>query len=413
METQLASQLEQDLESAVDSNARSDSQALETQSQPPVTRKRKREVDGFVTPTNKERRRSSRFSFHKDDPIFDDPEALISSRSGRSKKQLLSTTDDQALASPVEPNPKKRRRQLKGDITEVEELHSANAEQQMAPSPAKGSSKKRRQSKGTPKTTKEAKSTNNQKDIGEGQTTSQNTELSSQQQKPSESSDARPTGEGQASHQSSAISSSQKRRSSRLSSQAAPVSTDELSAPTKPTSSRSRKQNAREQELLPAADAAGDTRTPSQDDQLGDKKASTEQPMEKPTALSLSQPRGQSTPRSEDILMQDADAVIDATLVLAIEAEKQTEKQTNTPMDELSEGTKKQSSKQIGSLISQTTNLPEEQATPNNLGIIASLQKILDDAKSATLDRSALKQIDDLLFDIRVEAHEALRRNTG
>ncbi|KAL5362068.1 Rap1-interacting factor 1 N terminal-domain-containing protein [Aspergillus floccosus] len=409
METQLASQLEQDLESAVDSNARSDSQALETQSQPPVTRKRKREVDEFVTPTNKERRRSSRFSFHKDEPIFDDPEALISSRSGRSKKQLPATTDDQALASPVESNPKKRRRRSKSDIAEVEELNPANPDQQMAPSPAKGSSKKRRQSKGTPKVIKGAKSMSNDKGNVEGQATSQNTDLSSQQQMFSESSDARPTGEGQTSSLSSAISSSQKRRSSRLSSHAAPVPMEELPASTKPSSSNSRKQNVREQDPLPATDAVENTRTQSQDDQLGDKEASTEQPMEEPTAPPMSQPKGQATLQTEDFPMQDADTVVDTPPVAAIE----TEKQTSTRMDELSEGTEKKSSKQIGSRTIQTTNLPEEQATPNNPGIIASLQKILDDARSATLDRGALKKIDDLLFDIRVEAHEALRRNTG
>lgn len=111
--------------------------------------------------------------------------------------------------------------------------------------------------------------------------------------------------------------------------------------------------------------------------------------------------------------MPDADTNVGTTPVAAIETVKQTDRQTNTRLDELSERTKKSSRKQSVSRATQATESPKEQEPPNNPGIIASLQKILDDAKSATLDRSALKQIDDLLFDIRVEAHEALRRNTG
>lgn len=46
-------------------------------------------------------------------------------------------------------------------------------------------------------------------------------------------------------------------------------------------------------------------------------------------------------------------------------------------------------------------------------GVISSLRRVLDDVKSTTLNLSALKEIDDLLFDIRVEMHEALRRHAG
>ena len=43
-------------------------------------------------------------------------------------------------------------------------------------------------------------------------------------------------------------------------------------------------------------------------------------------------------------------------------------------------------------------------------GIVDSLRKILDDMKMTSLSRDALRQVDDMLFDIRVEAHEALKR---
>lgn len=134
---------------------------------------------------------------------------------------------------------------------------------------------------------------------------------------------------------------------------------------------------------------------------------------QKNVEIPSSQSGGQDISQTEDVPMPDADTNVGTTPVAAIETVKQTDRQTNTRLDELSERTKKSSRKQSVSRATQATESPKEQEPPNNPGIIASLQKILDDAKSATLDRSALKQIDDLLFDIRVEAHEALRRNTG
>ncbi|KAL4796756.1 Rap1-interacting factor 1 N terminal-domain-containing protein [Aspergillus venezuelensis] len=43
--------------------------------------------------------------------------------------------------------------------------------------------------------------------------------------------------------------------------------------------------------------------------------------------------------------------------------------------------------------------------------ISTSLRSLIDQVRSASLDRNALKEIDDLLFDLRFEMHEALRRH--
>ncbi|KAL4885523.1 Rap1-interacting factor 1 N terminal-domain-containing protein [Aspergillus karnatakaensis] len=46
-----------------------------------------------------------------------------------------------------------------------------------------------------------------------------------------------------------------------------------------------------------------------------------------------------------------------------------------------------------------------------DVGITTSLRNLLDQVKLASLDRDTVKEMDDLLFDLRVEMHEALRRH--
>ncbi|KAL4893867.1 Rap1-interacting factor 1 N terminal-domain-containing protein [Aspergillus ambiguus] len=419
METQLASQLEQDLESAVDSTTKSDSQkASESQSQPRVTRKRKREVEGFVTPTNKERRRSSRFSYGQEEPVFDDPETIITSRGSRSKKKALAAVDEQAVAvaSPLESNPKKRRRQSKGDISEVE-VESINTEQQVDRSPSE-SSKKRHQSKGSSTDSKQSKPTTTEKETGQVQNGSQTPDAFSQKQKSPKLNNTQSNSETQTSTESSTLSSSH-RRSSRLSGHVAAVSTEEVPPP-KTSSSRSRKRNAKGKSAgpdspaveKPISDLRGTSTQSSTDNRNGDQRTSVEQAMERSMDSGAS-PSENLTQVSqiEDTPMQDADSVPNTALVVgaAVEnevgqLEEQPEVQGKEHMDVPSDRAKRKADKQITSRTTQTASNP---------GIIATLQKVLDDAKSTSLNRSTLKQIDDLLFDIRVEAHEALRRNTG
>ncbi|KAJ5632498.1 hypothetical protein N7490_008837 [Penicillium lividum] len=59
----------------------------------------------------------------------------------------------------------------------------------------------------------------------------------------------------------------------------------------------------------------------------------------------------------------------------------------------------------------QTDPIPTPRSTPNESGITNSLKNILDDMKQANLSLDALREVDNLLFNIRVEAHDASRRH--
>lgn len=62
----------------------------------------------------------------------------------------------------------------------------------------------------------------------------------------------------------------------------------------------------------------------------------------------------------------------------------------------------------------QPTEAPTEKDTDaSQSGIIRSFEQSLNDLKSTTLDENSLRYLDELLFKIRVEAHDAFRRHTG
>ncbi|KAJ5108025.1 hypothetical protein N7456_004700 [Penicillium angulare] len=58
----------------------------------------------------------------------------------------------------------------------------------------------------------------------------------------------------------------------------------------------------------------------------------------------------------------------------------------------------------------QTESIPTSKPDTSDTTITASLKKLLNDMKQTTLSSDALREIDDLLFNIRVEAHDASRR---
>lgn len=71
-------------------------------------------------------------------------------------------------------------------------------------------------------------------------------------------------------------------------------------------------------------------------------------------------------------------------------------------------------------VLEQVTTTAEVQTDPippnpepdtSETGITNSLKKLLDDMRLATLGPQALREVDDLLFNIRVEAHDASRRH--
>ncbi|THC95152.1 hypothetical protein EYZ11_005355 [Aspergillus tanneri] len=328
METQIASQLEQDLELAVDLDEPGE-QPAEPSSQPPMTRKRKRETHetAVSTPSNYERRRSSRLSSTKDNIINDVEEARTETCS---KKLTASNPTENNRSSPAESVPQKRRRHSKGAADEGE-VRFAVREQCY--------------------TNRTAKATD------------------------------------------PLDASSQKRRSTRLSGHVASV--EETPVSNSPRSSRSRRQSTKQKEPTPKASQMKSVASEARTDPTAKTKLQDEVPVnveinkvsetcESQTNAQTSEPASPSKEQlptdSIDIQMSDAaGALIKKDPKIKITG-----------------------SRSVGANSSNT-----------DADIIPSLHQILDNVKSSTLDRRALKQIDDLLFDIRVEMHEALRRHTG
>jgi hypothetical protein len=82
-------------------------------------------------------------------------------------------------------------------------------------------------------------------------------------------------------------------------------------------------------------------------------------------------------------------------------------------IDVISEETPAISSQPITSVFTaevQTKPSPIPDTGNAETGLTSSLQKVLDEMKTATLGPEALRQVDDLLFNIRVAAHDASRR---
>jgi hypothetical protein len=54
---------------------------------------------------------------------------------------------------------------------------------------------------------------------------------------------------------------------------------------------------------------------------------------------------------------------------------------------------------------------PTTEPSQTGSSILGSLRKVLSGIKNVTFGRNVLREIDDVMFDIRVEAHEAARRS--
>lgn len=61
----------------------------------------------------------------------------------------------------------------------------------------------------------------------------------------------------------------------------------------------------------------------------------------------------------------------------------------------------------------ETKSPPDTEANSSETGIARSLKKLLDNMKLATLSPNSLREVDDLLFNIRVEAHDASKRHNN
>ena len=407
MDTQLASQLEQDLEGAADGAGHQKNDApAEPSEHIPMTRKRKREVSEAATPTNrnsnKELRRSSRRASGK---VPTDNDTGNNDGLTQSTTSQYSTTATEDAATPAESAPKKQRREPPSGADDNMEIESAAQEHGL--------------------------SAGSNLDAG-------------------------------------LLDASQKRRSSRLSGQAAPEIPEETPPPKRSKSPRSRNRNRRRNERrrksasLEAAARAnaareGSSERPKSGESSQGTHGSTQESPAKPPAPQ--QPAREPSPvKTTDTQLP---APVDTIEETQLEGAQPSTEGTSTPLlpepesERPAENASPQPQREEHSALQTDPKLPTEEAptpapeptedtnmadaepneptedadqpiqllpqdTPTEqsppppnatTNLFTPLRRVLADMKTSSLDRSALKEMDDLLFDIRVEMHEAARRH--
>ncbi|KAF4262357.1 hypothetical protein KXW98_001323 [Aspergillus fumigatus] len=364
METQVASQLEQDLESAGNMNEEPKSKAPSEPPKQQTTRKRKRgvkEADAGETSSTRERRRSSRLSSTKTPSAVEVQESM----STRASRSMTTPSSQNLKSSPAESVAKRRKCQFKGE----EGASTAVISEALEPAKEQDTSQEH------------IASSHDRVEV------SGNTEISPQ-----------------------------KRRSSRLGGHPAPAIADE--GPSRRQSSRtarSRKQ-AKNKELLSESFSLKKLEADAPDSVM--ETPAAEIPNQNLTCireLTLeTSVHGSNLPKTitPDASVQPSNSSSGDTEMVEAEPAAEPEPtddhaQVNAAQTDADGNNHAPEDKIMISHSAQTGTLVGQE------GVISSLRRVLDDVKSTTLNLSALKEIDDLLFDIRVEMHEALRRHAG
>jgi hypothetical protein len=410
METQIASQLEQDLESA-GKNMNEEPQS-EAPSEPPkqATRKRKREAkeaDVAETPSTRERRRSqlgrdleSAGNMNKE-PKSEAPSEPPKQQATRKRKREAKEAEVAETPSTRERRRSSRFSSAKSpSAVEVQESMSTRATRSMTTassqnpksSPAESAAKKRKRQS---KSEREIQVISEPLEPAKEQGTSQDQMASS--------------------HDPVQVSgftevSSQKRRSSRLGGHAAPAIAEESpSRRQSPRTARSRRQAKNKEPLSESSSlrkvetSTTDSVTETSSAEIPDQNLIHTRELTQETSASGSN-RPETTPGasvqpstgdSGDTEMVEADSPAEPDPT-DDHARVDADVNDHAPEDKT----------MISHSVQTGTSVGQE-------GVISSLRRVLDDVKSTTLNLSGLKEIDDLLFDIRVEMHEALRRHTG
>ncbi|KAL4815419.1 Rap1-interacting factor 1 N terminal-domain-containing protein [Aspergillus spinulosporus] len=361
-DTQATSQLEHDLVYAMDlSSDKVDGEAGAYVGKAAITRKRKRELENWISPAKEERRRSSRISAAA--PAAEDEE-----NQDFPKKQKRTATPQDTVSSPANRAAKKRKHETVGDTAETPKKEQANAEKEA---------------------TKE------------------------------------PGSQG-----------SQKRRSHRISGVPAPDIPDEIPAPKKslrPSSSlkqkskpkqnnkqtnrksdgrRSQRAGASQDEIIPETESSMET--PVEHSQPSTADNDSEQQPQPADVAHIDQPGPQASQQAEvsrevkDIHVAETRATeLEPAAVTEIEGATTPTSQPQIEKQAISDLTQ---SHQSLSAPDQSTS--ERAPQPNqDVQISSSLRSLIDQVKLSSLDRNAVKELDELLFDLRVEMHEALRRH--
>lgn len=348
VETQIASQLEQDLELAMDVVVNVREESAQQPASPVSSKKRKREEEDARPTASKERRRSTRLSSTKDMAVIEleDPDATQS-------QDASGASQDLSLAKSTSPT---LRRSTRGS--------------------------QRREDASTPAVVSPA------------------TEVSESTQEPVPD---------QASSQPPAKRS---RKSLRHEDQSE-AAMEENSSQVKPTRARSRK-------ACSSRNEAESQPQPSQEH------ATQADATPKEIELSHGQHADQDVPPESNV--QEQAAVPPVPLVSTEEATDSQMTDMGPPTNSDPASTENKMRMNVEpvpnqgptAVLEQVTTTAEVQTDPihphpepdaSESGITQSLKRLLDDMKLATLGPQALREVDDLLFNIRVEAHDASRRH--
>ncbi|KAL5333019.1 Rap1-interacting factor 1 N terminal-domain-containing protein [Aspergillus crustosus] len=365
-DTQATSQLEHDLVSAVDLGSdAADKEIADSLDTAMVTRKRKREEIEASTPAKKDPRRSSRFSSSA--PVVETED----SQTTHSKKQKVATRS-QGTASPA-PTTLKNLQQETGAFAESPKREKAK-------------------NKGTEKQTETQES-------------------------------------------------SQKRRSGRISGVPAPDIPEDIPAPKRsPRPSSSQKRNKRKERKAAkrrskasggAENVTDAEESPKKSDghlQIPDAE-NMEQELEATSPLQLTELESEVHLDQENEALDGSEDVLMTEVQETAQSETVAVQETIAPLQRLEEATDDHGplmaaqSRPLPALEEpeqQPEQRPELEQQPEpatasqpgkNSEIKTSLRTLLDQVKLSSLDRDTVKEMDDLLFDLRVEMHEALRRH--
>lgn len=397
IESQIATQLEQDLEFAVDYNDKSDAgteQQIEPPPNPPSSKKRKREVEESQTPSRKETRRSTRLSSSQQ--VMDTSPAMDMApepRSARSKKSRTSQDISAPKSSPAQPSAKKRKSQPK--VGELELMEPPETETQPV------------------------------------------SQIEESQQPVDDNADKGLEVPG---------SSQKRRKSSRIGGQTAPAIPEESQSPSRkkpPRSTRSHKQETGPEISQETSQETQQTKDQAPDPQLQEQPGAEvgieaavqdnvqepevpeervevqenlgaglpEQAVEAEQDIRMEQPGEQmeQAPAEADVEMGDAETAMEP------EPEPQPEPgPVPVPVPEPISKPEPELNAEDQSTF-QATQTEEAANAPDTrqAGLIRTFEQTLHNLKSATLDESSFRELDELLFKIRVEAHDAFRRHTS
>lgn len=344
VESQVASQLEQDLELALDHNDKlkpGEEQSAELPNSFPMTKKRKRDVEETRTPS-KEKRRSTRLSSSQPAAVDITPEG----RSTRWKALVSKSSGVSPTKSSPAQSASRRRAPVKSKPAGQEDVADGNADNS---SEVLGSSQKRRRSSRLGGNTEQVAAETPSQKVSPRATRSRKQEVGKEPiQEPSQNKDQAPN-----SHMQDETSGAEETTVQEAAGQA----------------------NGKEPEPMVEHAVQESFKPDSPSQQIAETQPDIE------TDLAVHDVQTEQAPTETDVQMEDAE-----------------------PNPEPEVSTEGAHDKEQLATTSEVTPQAE---------IIRSFQQTLTGLQSTTLDESSFREIDEILFKIRVEAHDAFRRHTG